>query len=110
MSVVQVSLESFALASSLPSFLTSFLSFSSSEAKQVLVDMGVSYEALELNEMGDKGKALRAELAERTGRTSVPNIFIAGEGIGGCNDGPGILTLEKEGKLVPMLQAAGAME
>ena len=43
--------------------------------------------------------ALRAELAERTGRTSVPNIFIAGEGIGGCNDGPGLLTLQKEGKL-----------
>ena len=49
--------------------------------------MGVEYTALELNDMGDKGKALRAELAERTGRTSVPNIFISGEGIGGCNDG-----------------------
>ena len=36
MSVVQVSLESFALASSLPSFLTSFLSFSSSEADEFL--------------------------------------------------------------------------
>ena len=72
--------------------------------------MGVEYTALELNDMGDKGKAFRAELAERTGRTSVPNIFISGEGIGGCNDGPGLMTLKENGKLVPMLQAAGALE
>ncbi len=67
------------------------------------------YTALELNDMGAQGKALRAELAHRTGRTSVPNIFIGGEGIGGCNDGPGLMTLQSEGKLVPMLKAAGAM-
>lgn len=30
-----------------------------------------------------KGKELRAELAKKTKRTSMPNIFIAGEGIGG---------------------------
>ena len=54
--------------------------------------------------------ALRAELAELTGRTSVPNTFIAGEGIGGCNDGPGLMTLKENGKLVSMLQAAGVLE
>jgi len=59
--------------------------------------------------MGDEGKALRAQLGVMTGRTSVPNIWIAGEGIGGCNDGPGIMTLEKEGKLNPMLKSAGVM-
>lgn len=76
----------------------------------MLTDLGVDYAVFELNEMGDRGKALRAELAERTGRTSVPNTFIGGEGIGGCNDGPGIMTLKEEGKLVPMLQAAGALD
>ena len=30
-----------------------------------------------------QGKELRAELAKKTKRTSMPNIFIAGEGIGG---------------------------
>ena len=71
--------------------------------------MGVKYKALELNEMGDEGKALRAELAERTGRTSVPSTFIAGEGIGGCNDGPGLIPLKDEGRLEGMLKAAGAL-
>ena len=33
-----------------------------------------------------KGKELRAELAKKTKRTSMPNIFIAGEGIGGHRD------------------------
>jgi len=71
--------------------------------------MGVSFQAIELDQMGDEGKALRAQLGVMTGRTSVPNIWIAGEGIGGCNDGPGIMTLQKEGKLEPMLKAAGVL-
>jgi hypothetical protein len=33
----------------------------------------------------------------------------AGQNVGGCNDGPGVMTLHKEGKLVPMLKQAGAM-
>jgi glutaredoxin len=44
-----------------------------------------------------------------TDRTSVPNIWIKGQNVGGCNDGPGVMTLHKEGKLVPLLQAAGAL-
>lgn len=41
--------------------------------------------------------------------TSMPNIFIKGTPCGGCNDGPGVMTLQKEGKLLPMLKAAGAL-
>ena len=74
-----------------------------------MADLGVEFKAFELNEMGDEGKALRAELAERTGRTSVPSPFIAGEGIGGCNDGPGLIPLKESGKLDEMLKAAGAI-
>lgn len=44
-----------------------------------------------------------------TDRTSVPNIWIAGKNVGGCNDGPGVITLHKQGQLVPMLKAAGAL-
>ena len=56
------------------------------------------------------GNSIRAELGRRTGRTSMPSIWIKGSGyIGGCNDGPGVVPLYKEGKLVPMLVSAGAV-
>jgi hypothetical protein len=29
--------------------------------------------------------------------------------VGGCNDGPGVMPLHKQGKLVPLLQQAGAL-
>ena len=74
----------------------------------MLSDMGVEYKALELDQMAD-GMALRAELAEKTGRTSMPNIWIGGQGIGGCNDGPGLLPLKSQGKLDSMLKEAGAL-
>lgn len=46
---------------------------------------------------------------QMTNRTSMPNIFIKGKSIGGCNDGPGVMTLKREGKLEPMLRQAGAL-
>jgi glutaredoxin 3 len=48
-------------------------------------------------------------LLQRTNRTSMPNIWIQGQPIGGCNDGPGLLTLARKGELAPMLKAAGAL-
>ena len=53
--------------------------------------------------------ALRAELGDLVGRTSVPAIWISGEFIGGCNDGPGLLTLDAQGRLDAMLAEAGAI-
>ncbi len=44
-----------------------------------------------------------------TERTSMPNIFIDRQPVGGCNDGPGIMTLHQRGQLEPMLKAAGAL-
>ena len=57
------------------------------------------------------GYALRAELAEKTGRTSVPALYVGGEFVGGCNDGGmgGVMTLDREGRLKPLLTAAGAL-
>lgn len=78
------------------------------KAKKILDDANVKYEAIELNQIND-GMQIRAVLAERTGRTSMPNIWIGGQGIGGCNDGPGIITLQKSGELIPMLEKAGAL-
>lgn len=64
------------------------------------------YMILQIDQM-PQGKAIRYELSQKTGRTSVPQIWINQQFIGGCNDGPGLFTLEKEGKLLPMLKTAG---
>lgn len=77
-------------------------------ASRLWLQVGAKYTALELDTIPD-GKAIRAELTKKTGRTSVPNIFIQGQGVGGCNDGPGVMTLQSQGKLQPMLKAAGAL-
>jgi len=73
-----------------------------------LTALGVEYKVIELNEGGD-GPAFRAELGELTGRTSVPNIWIAGENIGGCNDGsPGLMPLIASGDIKAKLEKAAA--
>ena len=47
------------------------------------------------------GTAEREEAIRRSGgRTSVPQIFIDGRGIGGCDD---LMALEEAGKLDPLL-------
>lgn len=52
-------------------------------------------------------------MADVIGRTSVPAIWIGGNFIGGCNDGPseynGLNNLEEAGKLDTMLSAVGAI-
>jgi len=79
-------------------------------AKQALDAKGVDYEVVELNQVAN-GYPLRAELAEKTGRTSVPAVWVKGAFVGGCNDGGlgGVLTLDKDGRLDAMLKEAGAM-
>lgn len=71
-------------------------------AKDYLEDQGIAYTALELDE-DEQGNAVRAVLGRKTRRTSMPAIFINGEFIGGCNDGPGLLTLAETGELDKML-------
>ena len=55
--------------------------------------------------------ATRAELADKTGRTSMPAVFAGGEFVGGCNDGGlgGVVPLEQRGQLRPLLQKAGVV-
>lgn len=63
------------------------------KAKDLLDAEGIRYVSLELDDRAD-GNALRAALGRRTGRTSVPNVFVAGASVGGCNDGnPGLVKL-----------------
>ena len=73
-------------------------------AKDALEERGIAYRALELDELeGNLGNEIRAQLGRRTQRTSVPSIFVKGEFIGGCNDGPGLLPLLESGEFQNML-------
>ena len=77
-------------------------------AKDYLDERGISYATLELDTLeSNSGNEIRAVLGRKTRRTSVPAIFIKGEFIGGCNDGPGLLTLAESGELDEKLSAAG---
>lgn len=67
------------------------------KAKKLLDKKGVGYE--EVNVEGDD--EMRATLVERTGgRRTVPQIFIDGELVGGCDD---LHSLEASGKLDELL-------
>jgi len=68
-------------------------------AKALLDRKGVVYTEVDINDEPDR----RAEMIERaSGRTSVPQIFVAGQAIGGCDD---LHALEAAGKLDPLLAA-----
>jgi glutaredoxin 3 len=73
-------------------------------AKDYLESSGIAYQSMELDELPDnQGNEIRAELGKKTMRTSVPSIFIKGQYIGGCNDGPGLLSLAESGELDKLL-------
>jgi glutaredoxin 3 len=65
-------------------------------AKGLLTKKGVAFTDIDVG--GDP--ALRAKMTQRAGRTSVPQIFIAGSHIGGCDD---LHALDRAGKLDAML-------
>lgn len=65
-------------------------------AKSLLQKKGVVYSEIDVG----ANPALRAAMTQRTGRTSVPQIFIGGTHVGGCDD---LHALEHAGKLNAML-------
>ena len=72
--------------------------------------LGAKYTVVELDTDPD-GKAIRADMADLVGRTSVPAVWIGGQFVGGCNDGPmgGLVKLNDAGELKEMLQGVGAL-
>jgi len=69
-------------------------------AVHVLTTKGVEFREID----APNGSASRREARERSGgRTSVPQIFIAGAHIGGCDE---LLALDRAGKLNPLLGLA----
>lgn len=68
-------------------------------AKALLDAKGVSYDEIEIS----MDTARRGEMIDRAGgRTTVPQIFINGQHVGGSDD---LAALDREGKLDPLLSA-----
>lgn len=61
-------------------------------AKQLLEQKNVEYEDIRVDQNPDRHN----EMITRSNRTSVPQIFIDGEHVGGCDD---LFDLEAEGTL-----------
>ena len=67
-------------------------------AKRLLTAKGVSFEETDVS----SDQAKRAEMMQRAkGRTSVPQIFIGGQAVGGSDD---IHALDRAGKLDALLK------
>ncbi len=65
-------------------------------AKRLLSSKGVSYEDVAV----DSDEARRAEMMQRTGRRTVPQIFIGETHVGGFQE---LSALEHQGQLDPLL-------
>jgi glutaredoxin 3 len=71
-------------------------------ARQLLQSKGVDFEVIDI----DGVEGARAEMQQRSGRTSVPQIFINGRLVGGYDD---TKALDDAGQLDPLLAGmAGA--
>lgn len=66
-------------------------------AMHILATKGVEFREID----APHGSASRREALERSGgRTTMPQIFIGGQHIGGCDD---LVALDRAGKLNPLL-------
>jgi len=68
-------------------------------AERLLVEKGARLEKIRV----DLEPARRAEMTQRSGRRTVPQIWIGERHVGGCDD---LYALEREGELDPLLEAS----
>ena len=68
-------------------------------ADRLLQEKGVAVEKIRV----DLEPARRAEMMQKSGRRTVPQIWIGGRHIGGCDD---LYELERAGELDPLLKAS----
>ena len=69
-----------------------------SRAKSLLASKKVDFEEIVV----DGKPQIRAEMAKKAGRTSVPQIWVGSTHVGGCDD---LFALERAGKLDALLGA-----
>eukprot|EP01039_Chlorochromonas_danica_P010591 gene10589-11737_t len=69
------------------------------ELKRTLVSYGVAFAVFEIDET-EVGNEILSSLSQKSGITTVPNLFIKGESYGGCTD---VKALEHSGKLFGIL-------
>ena len=67
-------------------------------AKHLLESKGVAFEEIKV----DGKPQVRAQMADKAGRTSVPQIWVGERHVGGCDD---LYALERAGKLDALLWA-----
>jgi len=79
-------------------YLTAACPFCQS-ADRLLQQKGVAVEKIRV----DLEPARRAEMMQKSGRRTVPQIWINGLHVGGCDD---LYALERAGELDPLLKAA----
>jgi cysteine synthase A len=69
---------------------------------------GIAYRSVDLDSVeyqrDDRGGKIRAALSARTSMTTIPQIFVAGEFIGGCTD---VFNAHKAGRLQALLDKRG---
>ena len=68
-------------------------------AERLLLEKGVRIEKVRV----DLEPARRAEMVQRSGRRTVPQIWIGERHVGGCDD---LYALESEGRLDPLLEGS----
>ncbi len=78
-------------------YLTASCPFCQS-ADRLLQEKGVQAQKIRV----DLEPARRGEMMQKSGRRTVPQIWIGERHVGGCDD---LYTLEREGKLDPLLKA-----
>ena len=69
-------------------------------AKRLLKERGLAYEEIDIA----NDDALRVDVMKRSGRRTVPQIFIDGRSIGGYDD---LAEMDASGELATLTQAAG---
>ena len=69
-----------------------------SKVIQVLTKKGVSFQEID----APHGSAERRDAEARSGRRTMPQVFVGGRSLGGCDD---VLALDRAGQLDPLLAA-----
>jgi len=69
------------------------------QARRLMTKKGLAFKEIDV----DEDAKLREEMIARSGRRTVPQIFIGAKHIGGCDE---LFALERSGELDPLIEGA----